>query len=71
MVSLGLSETVVSCLILSSHLLVAEALQDFRILRSFKKQHIHFKIIRMYKVEKNLRGLSCSKDNKIEVYGPS
>lgn len=64
MVSLGLPETVVSCLILCSHLLVAEPLKDFRILRLFKKQHIRFKIILMYKVENNLRGLSCSKDRK-------
>lgn len=73
MVYLGLPETVVSCLILCSHLLVAEALEDFCTLCLFNKQYLRFKIILMYKVEKMsrcLRGLSCSKDKKIEVYGP-
>lgn len=54
MVSLGLPETVVSCLNICSHLLVAEALQNIRNLCLFNKQLIRFKIIPMYKVEKNV-----------------
>lgn len=54
MVSLGLPETVVSCLNIWSQLLVAEALKNVRILCLFNKQQIRFKIIPMYKVENNV-----------------